>query len=61
MLVGPAREEVFLREVEVGVGHAVGGETFGLGDCGGTEVDAIVFAARLEEEAFWDDRGDGES
>jgi hypothetical protein len=43
------------------VRDAVGGEAFGLGDGGGTEVYGIVFSACLEDETFWDDVSDCQS
>lgn len=56
----PGEQEVFLREVEIFVGHAESGRVFCHGQRCGTEVDCVVLSTRLEEEAFGDDRGEGE-
>jgi hypothetical protein len=57
---GPFGQKVFLGEVEVRVRDSVGGEAFGLWDGGRSDVDAVVLATGLEEEALGDDLGDGE-
>jgi hypothetical protein len=54
----PFCEDVFLREVEVGVIYA--GRVFHHRDGCGAEVESVVFAACLEEETLGDDFGDGE-
>lgn len=55
----PGPEVVFLVIVEVWFeGYAGGGFFLGSGD--GAEVDAVVFGAGLEEDAFWGYRGEGQ-
>jgi hypothetical protein len=59
VLLAEGAEVVFLGVVEVWF-EGDAGVRFFLGDGGGAEVEAVIFAAELDEDPFWEGGGEGE-